>query len=136
MSMDAYIAGMNVTMSILIADIIPPRRRIKQRMIMCALEKKCIKDMKQKNDKSYALKEAVHLYVQEKAKPDRSSLPISIFMGSSSILAFLIRPPATVGQHQDGTHSLGAYGGAQEERAVVDCTGDVTEGVRLVAKKA
>ena len=60
---------MNTTISIPIADIIPPPRGIKQRMTVYALE-----DMKQKNHKSDAHKEAVHLYVQEKAKLDRLSL--------------------------------------------------------------
>jgi hypothetical protein len=74
LSMDADIAQTNKMTSIPIADISPPPRRIKQTMTVCALEKKHIKDMKQKNHKSYAHKEAVHLYVQEKAIPDGLSL--------------------------------------------------------------
>ena len=74
LSMDADIAGMNVMTCIPIADIIPPPRHNKQRMTMCTLENKRIEDMKQKNHKSDAHKEARHLYMQEKAKLDGLSL--------------------------------------------------------------
>ena len=74
MSEEADIAATNATTSIPIAHIIPPPKRIKQRMTACTLEKKCVTDRKQKKHRSDALKEAVHLYVQEKAKPDGLSL--------------------------------------------------------------
>ncbi len=74
LSEEAEVAGTNATTSIPIAHIIPPPKRIKQRMTACTLEKKRIKDRKQKKHQSDALKEAVRLYVQEKAKPDGLSL--------------------------------------------------------------
>ncbi len=75
LSMDAGVAATSATTSIPITDIvIHPPKHIKQRMTVCALEKKCIEDMKQTKHKSHALKEAVCLYVQEKAKSDKLSL--------------------------------------------------------------
>jgi hypothetical protein len=72
--MEVGVAATNTTTSVPIADIIPPLMRGMQRMTTCALEKKRIEDRKQKKHRSDALKEAVHLYVQEKAKPDGLSL--------------------------------------------------------------
>jgi hypothetical protein len=73
--MDAGVAATNATASVPIADIvIHPPKRIKQRMTVCALEKRRVEDMKQKKHKFDALKEAVHLDVQEKAKSDGLSL--------------------------------------------------------------
>jgi len=74
MSEEADVAAKNVTTSIPIARIIPPLKRIKQRMTACALEKKRVEDRKQKKHRSDALKEVVRLYVQEKAKTDGLSL--------------------------------------------------------------
>jgi hypothetical protein len=71
------VAAANATTSIvLIIDEIgiPPPKRIKQRMTACAMEKKRVEDRKQKKHRSDALKDAVRLYAQEKAKPDGLSL--------------------------------------------------------------
>ena len=72
LSEEADVAAANATTSIvlIIDEIIPPPKRIKQRMTACAMEKKRVKDRKQKKHRSDALKDAVRLYAQEKAKPD------------------------------------------------------------------
>jgi hypothetical protein len=73
--MDAGVAATSAATSVPITDIvIHPPKRIKQRMTVCALEKKRVEDMKQTKHKSHALKEAVRLDVQEKAKSDGLSL--------------------------------------------------------------
>ena len=48
MSEEADVAATNATTSIPIENIITPPKRIKQRMTACALEKKRVKDRKQK----------------------------------------------------------------------------------------
>jgi hypothetical protein len=74
LSMEVGVAATNTTTSVPIADIIPSLMHGMQRLTTCALEKKRIEDRKQKKHRSDALKEAMHLYVQEKAKPDGLSL--------------------------------------------------------------
>jgi hypothetical protein len=74
LSEEADVVATNAMTSIPIEHIIPPPKRIKQRMTACALEKKRVEDRKQKKHRSDTLKEAVSLYVQEKAKPDGLSL--------------------------------------------------------------
>ena len=76
LSEEADVAAANATTSIvlIINEIIPPPKRIKQRMTACAMEKKRVEDRKQKKHRSDALKDAVRLYAQEKAKPDGLSL--------------------------------------------------------------
>ena len=71
LSEEADIAAANAT---IVDEIIPPPKRIKQRMTACAMEKKRVEDRKQKKHRSDALKDAVRLYAQEKAKPDGLSL--------------------------------------------------------------
>ncbi len=72
LSMDAGVLATRATTSVPINDIvIHPPKRIKQRMTVCALEKKRVEDMKLAKHKSHALKEAVRLYVQEKAKSEQ-----------------------------------------------------------------
>ena len=72
LSEEADVAAANATTSIvlIIDEIIPPPKRIKQRMTACAMEKKRVEDRKQKKHRSDAIKDAVRLYAQEKAKPD------------------------------------------------------------------
>ncbi len=76
LSEEADVAAANATTSIVLVidEIIPPPKRIKQRMTACAMEKKRVEDRKQKKHRSDALKDAVRLYAQEKAKPDGLSL--------------------------------------------------------------
>ena len=72
LSEEADVAAANATTSI--DEIIPPPKRIKLRMTARAMEKKRVEDRKQNKHRSDALKDAVRLYAQEKAKPDGLSL--------------------------------------------------------------
>ena len=70
LSEEADVAAANALVLINNEISIPPPKRIKQRMTACAMEKKRVEDRKQKKHRSDAIKDAVRLYAQEKAKPD------------------------------------------------------------------